>query len=167
MRMKQNFVEFVSLTDEAHLLRQQLWKIFKSVLQRRQQSCVRGQRHFRCSRALFEKQVHAGDGPLALCRLDQLSKVAKRILMRVPLLQISLAASMQRAWTEDSTLAKDYLDVSGEISWPDRRSDDCGGLCGVLGRNRKQCTTSTSCTAEPVPVAKNRCDRTNGRRGRD
>ena len=56
MRMKQNLVEFVSLTDEAHLWRQQLWNTYKYVLQRRQQSRARGQRNFRCSQALFEKQ---------------------------------------------------------------------------------------------------------------
>ena len=61
VRMKQNLVEFVSLTDEAHLSRQQLWNKYKSVLQRRQQSRVRGQRNFRCSRALFEKQVYVLD----------------------------------------------------------------------------------------------------------
>ena len=47
MRMKQNLVEFVSATDEAHLSRQQLWNKYKSVLHRRQQSRVRGQRNFR------------------------------------------------------------------------------------------------------------------------
>ena len=86
MRMKQNLVEFVSLIDEAHLARQQLWNKYKFVLQRRQQSRVRGQRNFRCSRALLEKQVYvldrhfdpdgehsvvAGDGPLASCRPDR------------------------------------------------------------------------------------------------
>ena len=54
--MKQNLVEFVSLTEEAHLWRQQLWNTYKYVLQRRQQSRARGQRNFRCSQALFEKQ---------------------------------------------------------------------------------------------------------------
>ena len=66
--------------------RQQLWNKYKSVFQRRQQSRVRGQRNFRCCRALFEKQIYvlerrfdpegehsvvAGDSPLALCRPDR------------------------------------------------------------------------------------------------
>ena len=119
--MKQNLVEFVSLTDEAHLSSQHLWNKYTSVLQRREQSRVRGQRNFRCSRALFEKQVYvldsrfdpddeqsaaAGDGP-CFGLIEQLSKVAKRILMR-----ILLSASTQPAWTEDSTLARDCSDAA-------------------------------------------------------
>ena len=115
MRMKQNLVEFVSLIDEAHLSRQQLWNKYKSVLQRREQSRVRGQRNFRCSRALFEKQVHVldrrfdpdgehsvvgGDGPLALFLLDRAAlEGGEEDPDEGAILQLSLAASTQRAWT--------------------------------------------------------------------
>ena len=122
--MKQNLDEFVSLIDEAHLSRQQLWNKYMSVLQRRRQSRVRAQRNFRCSRALFEKQVSvldrrfdpdgehsvvAGDGPLALCRPDRASKVAKRILRRVP---CPLRGVEAAGLDEDSTSARDYLDAA-------------------------------------------------------
>ena len=38
-----------------------------------------------------------------------------------------------------------FIQIVGEISWHDRRSDDCGVWCGAHRRTRRQCTTSTSC----------------------
>lgn len=42
-----------------------------------------------------------------------------------------------------------FKQIVGDNSWPDRRSDNCGGLCGALVRNRRQCTTSTNCIEPP------------------
>ena len=120
-----------SLTDEAHLSRQQLWNKYKSVLQRRQQSRVHGQRNFRCNRALFEKQVYvldrrfdpdgehsvvASDGPLALHRPDRaaLEGGQEDPDEGVPSLQIPLAASAA-GLDEDSTLARDYADAALQL----------------------------------------------------
>ena len=67
-RMKQNLVEFVSATDEAHLSRQQLWNKYKSVLHRRQQSRVLDRR---ASTPGGEHSAVAGNGPLALYMPDR------------------------------------------------------------------------------------------------
>ena len=128
MRMKQNLVEFVSLTDQAHLSRQQMWNRYTPVVHRRQQSRVRGKRNFRCSRALFGEQVYvldrhipdgehavvAGDGLLALYWPDRATfeggqedpdegAIAAALLRGVD------AAGLDE---EDSTLARDYLDAA-------------------------------------------------------
>ena len=115
--MKQNLVEFVSFTDEAHLPRQKLWNKYKSVLQRRQQSRVRGQRNFRCSRALFEKQVHVLDRRFdpahALYTPDRAALEGgeedrdEGAIVAAPPRGVDAAGL-----DEDSTLARDYFDAA-------------------------------------------------------
>ena len=111
MRMKQNLVEFVSLTDEAHLWRR-LWGTYKYVLQRRQQSRVCGQRHFRCSRALLEKQVYVLDS-----HFDATGRARGHLEggQEDPDEGAIVAApprGVDAAGLDDTTLARDHLDAA-------------------------------------------------------
>ena len=173
MRMKKNLVEFVSLTDEAHLWRQQLWNTNKYVLQRRKQSRARGQRNFRCSRALFEKQVYvldthfdtdgelsvvAGDGPLALYRLDRAALEGgqedpdESAIVAAPPRGVDAAG-----FDEDSTLARDYLD--GALPWfvyvsvPAKSGSVAPWIvCQVLAKSAKPILVKTIATKPRHPL---------------
>ena len=127
--MKQKLVEFVNLTDEVHLSRQQLrhklqvclaetpailcpWPTKLSL-----QSSPLRKAGLRLGQAVSTKMVN-----IQWCQatvllpciglIEQLAKVAKRILMRVPSLQLRLAASTQRAWTRTLHWPEDYLDAA-------------------------------------------------------